>query len=275
MNVIACLPLTLPVLLLCILLPGQLHATGSDTTGPSPFTLFSKDRQLTPAGNTKKTEVGKKTMVPAAPKKSKFIYKKYTLRGTTILGQTRYALLQQVGKPGIFSVRLGRGSATPFPDDPRYQLEKVEPGRVTIRYPLAVPCSQDDPAHGITCSKDQKKATLELVRLAAASGSDPKTGGDRKELAQKQQSNIIGSFPDAVSSGEKKMPEKDINPFLAGVKTSKEEQRRRLEKMRQDPDYQKRKTQYKNYKPRRIRKEDVPPGMKILQTPFGDILSPE
>ncbi len=247
--------------------PAVMYATLDDSAAAiEQFTLFSKDRapkekkpELTPRKKVFKPETRKKT--------TNFIHRKYILRGTTILGKKEYAILQESGKPETFSVRLIPGRSTPLPEDPRYQLEDIEPRKVKLRYPLASPCKHDDPAKGIQCVENGKYALLSLVRMAPVNDKTKTTSPAPKKKAL---GNVIGSFPTST----KKTDVKKRNPFINPVPLTEEQKKKRLEKLHNDPAYQKRKEQYKNFKVRRIDKDDVPPGMKIQQTPFGDVLIP-
>ncbi len=216
----------------------------------------------------------KKTSKPKLPKKSDkpaFVGKKFVLRGTALIGKKKIAVLQQVGKQEMFTLTVRPGASTPFPSDPRYQLEQIYPRKVRIRYPLASPCHQDDPAHNIHCVDDGKYAELTILRTVGPATKTAKpVAATGKPLKQEPKTNIIGHFPDTQAKKEGKE-----NPFLTFKPLSKEEKAEQIKKMSKDPRYQKRKKQYKNFKPRRIKEEDVPPGMKLQRTPFGDVLIPD
>ena len=239
-----------------------------------PFNLFSKNRSVGNDQPVRKLPPPPRKN-PGKTKKPKFITKKFVLRGTTILGSHKYAMLQQVGKKKIFILRLQQGSATPFPSDPRYQLDEINPRSVKIRYPLASPCKQDDKALNIHCVDQGKYAQLTIVRQHTG-GKQPKTylSATDKERSKRKKTNIIGYFPKSSKKTDVRK-DKGSNPFFHPVKLSKEEMKKRRAELLKDPEYRRRREQYKNFKPRRIPKEEVPPGMKVVKTPFGDMLVPE
>ena len=244
--------------------PGCAHAADH------PFDLFSKDRNHAPAKPVMKKPAASAT-VPAKIKKPNFLQKKFALRGTAFIGEKKYAIIQEVGKNKTFSLRWQQGASTPFPVDPRYQLEEIFPRKVKIRYPLSAPCRQDDPAHNIHCLDGGKYAELTIVKMKNSPADNGKNSSlHKRKNVKTKTSNIIGSFPDTPPKKNKSK-----NPFLQFKPLSKEEKIQREKKLQNDAGYQKRKKQYQNFKPRRIKEEDIPPGMKLQRTPFGDVLIPE
>jgi hypothetical protein len=127
-----------------------------------------------------------------------------------------------------------------FPD---YYLIRMTDRKVKIDYPDDAPCRHPNPQKGVKCTNGGKSATLEF---------------------------IAGNPTPFSMAAVSKNPPNAVNPFAAAINKNKglsEE-----EKRKRDEALQKRRELYKNFKRQVIKDEDVPEGMRVVRTPFGDRL---
>lgn len=122
---------------------------------------------------------------------------------------------------------------------PSYRLVEVGSGAISIRYPENVECHSNIDL-GVSCDEDIHN----LARLTLQNASPI--------------SSILGDSNGMASSGlnvsEEAAP---VNPFEA------------IRARANNPDSN---TDNNNFRPRRIDPDEVPPGMRIVSTPFGDRL---
>lgn len=175
---------------------------------------------------------------PPPPKPQLLPQKDFMLRGTSRLGEQWSAVLQAPnGKQ--FIQRIDPDQRTAIEGYPEYYLLQVDAREVQLQYPSNSPCRNSNAQKGILCSADQKTATLSLVHRQAI----------RK--------------PRKVNSAAKRKNQQQGKLSAAEARKKREEAR------------QKRRELYKNFKRRVIKDEDVPPGMRVVRTPFGDRLVPD
>ena len=162
----------------------------------------------------------------------------FTLVGTSRIGSKQTAILKHLGGE-VIRVPL-QGSVNPIPGHDLYSVVNYGAGQVGVRYPSAVACG-DFADQGISCDPETNIATLSLttaeaiVRIAEVEPEEP--------------------APEA----EEATPDTPRNPFealreraAAGNNTDTPPPAR--------------------FQPRRIDPADVPPGMRVVSTPFGDRL---
>lgn len=181
---------------------------------------------------------------PDKPKKLK-PQQNFTLRGTLQLGDKHIAFLQDPRGKEIDPLRLiGTSGSLPIPDHPGYALLEVKPRQIKLAYPDDAPCRVSSVKTGVTCVDNGKAAELTLLRHEPLK-APPK--------------------PASVPTKTQTPP---TNPFAPRAMTPEEAKKR-------EADVAKRRELYKNFKKRVIRDEDVPPGMRVVRTPFGDRLVPD
>ncbi len=159
----------------------------------------------------------------------------FSLIGTSRIGSRMSIILRHASGDKVH-VPIER-RRTSIPGYEQFAVIGSEPGSVLIQYPESVFCS-DFGALGVSCDTAENIATLTLspVRIA--------------EQGNKQ--------IEAIEEGESSA---SVNPFEA--------LRNRTEKGDIKPD------QTNRFQPRRISPGDVPPGMRVVSTPFGDRLVEE
>ena len=163
----------------------------------------------------------------------------FVLRGTSRIGDKRVVVLTGFDNKE-FIQRLENNQRTPIAGYPDYYLLSVEPREIRIEYPTESPCRQDNPQKGLKCNKadEGKTAILSLKQGKALPPPPPPKPQNTTQSAR--------------SSG-----------------LSKEEQAKKRKEERE-----RRQKLYKNFKRQVIKDEDVPPGMRVVRTPFGDRLVP-
>jgi hypothetical protein len=233
-------------ILLCLLVGSTAIAQDAPSSSSSSFSLF-EDIEVTdtrqPSPSNRPTRESRVTT--ASPE--------FTLVGTSRIGDSYSAVLQHRSGENVV-VRTGPGSTTPVTGYPDYLISDVGAGNVSLRFPAGTPC-EEHVEQGVSCTNIANTARLELVNGEA--------------LAAQRTINLEGSADQGEGVVTEVNPEtgEPINPFeairaarAAGINPADSEAaaggRNR-------------------FTPRRIRDEDVPPGMRKVSTPFGDRLVEE
>lgn len=171
----------------------------------------------------------------------------FTLLGTSRIGDKYSAILQHKDGEAIL-VKTSPGSATTIPDHGDYRVVSVAAGTVSIRYPGSNTCVEFSD-RGITCDEADNTANLALVaseplaprnppqRLATQSSEGRTAAGGNSDGAQEEVINPFATLREA-----------EVDGADGGTAPSN------------------------RFSPRRIAPEDVPPGMRVVSTPFGDRL---
>ena len=161
----------------------------------------------------------------------------FTLIGTTRIGGAFLAVVEdRAGE--IISVRFSEGVETRVPGYPGFQVLDIGSGNVVIKYPGNVTCTEYR-NQGVSCDAP------DVVRLELKN-ADP---------LENSHSGMTANSAGASSTDEETTP----NPFEALLE--------RASNSGGGAD--------SSFTPRRINPEDVPPGMRIVSTPFGDRLVDE
>ena len=171
----------------------------------------------------------------------------FTLVGTSRIGSRYSAILKnRDGSEVIVSAEQGRNSR--IEGYSSYSVVDVGPGRVSIQFPSTSSCIEFQD-QGVSCNSAANIASLELAigepvpRAMITTRDDSGEGEDQVE----------------VSEGE---PEEPTNPFA-------QLRARALEEGNVPVPAE---TPRRAFSPRRIDPADVPPGMRVVSTPFGDRL---
>lgn len=165
----------------------------------------------------------------------------FTLVGTTRIGGDFLAVVEdQVGE--IISVSVSEGAESPIPGYLGFQVVEVEAGEVVIRYPGNVSCIEFK-SQGVSCDAS------DIGRLELANG-EPLLSSARIVTLNGSNSSDASSIDEETST----------NPFEALLERAS------------NPEAE---ADTSAFTPRRINPEDVPPGMRIVSTPFGDRLVEE
>ena len=165
----------------------------------------------------------------------------FTLVGTTRIGGDFLAVIEdQVGE--IISVSVSEGAESPIPGYSGFQVVEIGSGKAVIRYPDNISCIEFK-SQGVSCDAPN------IGRIELANG-EPLLSSDRV-VALNSSNSLDATLIDEETSPNpfQALLERASNPE-AGADTSA-------------------------FTPRRINPEDVPPGMRIVSTPFGDRLVEE
>ncbi len=179
---------------------------------------------------------------------SSSIAPEFTLLGTSRIGDSYSAMLRHRDGEAL-SVKLAPDANTRIPGYSDYTVVQVESGSVSVRYPDNQPCQANE-AQGVRCSSADNIAILGLVTAEPVA---------RQELIRLEDSNNGDAGNDNAAATGEAEDQGSRNPFEAiraaarnGANPASGEPRR--------------------FEPRRIAPEDVPEGMRVVSTPFGDRL---
>ena len=168
----------------------------------------------------------------------------FTVEGTSRIGDKLSVMLNHRSGEKIV-IAINPQGDTPIPDYEEYSILNSGAGRVSIQYPGSSPCMEYQD-RGVRCSEAANVASLELVTGKAIQSTEP-------VLSQSAAQADAGTEITGVAN----------NPFEMM-------RARQAEQAGQDiPALQEGRV---DFTPRRIDPNDVPPGMRVVSTPFGDRL---
>ncbi len=178
----------------------------------------------------------------------------FTLVGTSRIGSDRKALLRHISGE-VIQVPLTDG-INAVPGYELYAVVNHRAGQVALRYPAALPCG-DYPDRGVSCDATTNISSLSIttadaiapIEPAPAAGVEPLTGNEGSGNSRNSENN---------EDNPTEQPEAVRNPFAAI------RDRGRIGPTQAAPASQ--------FQVRRILPEDVPPGKRVVSTPFGDRL---
>jgi hypothetical protein len=168
----------------------------------------------------------------------------FTLLGTSRIGDSYSAILRHKSGESIL-VRSQANTATAIEDHAGYSVLGVGPGKLSLRYPASVPC-EEDVEQGVSCAVSSN--TAELVLATSTPLSRPAL-----ERQSRQTDSANSSKPPVALVA---------NPFEA----------LRAAQVDGDNPAQNNDGADNRFSPRRISPDDVPSGMRVVSTPFGDRL---
>lgn len=168
----------------------------------------------------------------------------FTLVGTSrIGGRHRATLASNTGQ--IVHVDVEVGQDAPIDGFPGYRVNAMSSRRAEITLPAGMPCVGAS-TQGVSCGADGRvylSLTTAAPVPAAAPAATAETPAD-PTVAEN------GNAPD--------------NPFAAALRAAAQNER--------EGNAGRRAFDAERFQPRRIAPEDVPPGMRVVRTPFGDRL---
>ena len=165
----------------------------------------------------------------------------FTLVGTTRIGGSSLVVVEdRLGE--IISISMTEGANTSIPSHPGFQIVDVGAGNVAIKFPDNFRCIEFMD-RGVGCEAD------DMARLVLTNA---------KPLESANRGTILGSGSNTESLLQEEADQDNAtNPFEALLQRAA------------NPDSE---VDGTAFEPRRINPEDVPPGMRIVSTPFGDRL---
>jgi len=191
------------------------------------------------AGDPVQGDVQAQMAMPTAPP--------FTLVGTSrIGGRQRATLASSSGQ--ILHVDIRDGVDAPIDGFPGYRLVSVGSRRAEVSLPAGMPCVGER-SQGVSCGTDGRMQ-LTLTTAAPVPVAAPAVAAE------------TAAEPAAVdASGDVAVD----NPFAAALRAAAQNERAA-------GDGQRGPFNAERFQPRRIAPEDVPPGMRVVRTPFGDRL---
>lgn len=164
----------------------------------------------------------------------------FTLLGTSRLGG-KYKATLQTDSGDIIRVDFLGDESVPIPGHIDYRLVAVDSRQVSIRFPAASPCvaAQDK---GVQCDADG------LARLSLRTAAPV----------------VVAPTQTAQLAGEEVAQPQNENPFAAALRAASENEAAANGRGRN--------ATRERFEVRRIPPEEVPPGMRVVRTPFGDRL---
>ena len=170
----------------------------------------------------------------------------FTLVGTSRIGSRYSAIIQHRGGNTLV-VKVEPVSITQIPGYAGYTLVDIGATRASIRYPENVPCVEFS-EQGVSCD-----STANIAALSLANAKPLPPSATRESTSQ------VGRVPpNELQSEEARDP--PINPFEA------------LRDQSDNVETNNGGDRSARFTPRRIAPEDVPSGMRVVSTPFGDRL---
>jgi hypothetical protein len=169
----------------------------------------------------------------------------FTLLGTSRIGDRRRAsLVDSNGE--VLVVELSDAESTPIPDHIGYSIVTLESGKVSISLPADMPCIAASDK-GVNCGSDG------LAELSLTTAAPIVIAGNQDNGA-------------AVPGQEEAAPEGQVdNPFAAALRAAAQNEANAQ-------NGRPRRGNAESFEARRIAPEDVPAGMRVVRTPFGDRL---
>ena len=162
----------------------------------------------------------------------------FVLVGTTRIGGNFLVVLEDNAKE-LISVSLREGSSRPIPGYSGYEVIHVgSNGKASIRYPDGLQCTEFK-EQGVTCNAPNE-ANLSLTNAEPVSSSNLSSSVQGAEQAMEESAELANPFEALLQRSSN--PDTDVN---------------------------------NTFSPRRIDPSDVPPGMRVVSTPFGDRLVEE
>ncbi len=177
----------------------------------------------------------------------------FTLLGTSRIGD-RYSAIIQHKSGEVLRVAAAANGNTAIPDYSEYSIIAVAAGSVSIRYPDDNPCAEFSD-RGVSCNESSNTAELALTTSEPLA---PRNSG--LILAVQANEDLAIGATEEIEEGAQGEP---VNPFAA----LRAAQGGDTNGGAADPN-----GANSRFSPRRISPEDVPPGQRVVSTPFGDRL---
>ena len=161
----------------------------------------------------------------------------FSLVGVSRIG-SNYSVILRNEDNEVVPITAISGAGTPIPDYTQFKIENISSSSVYLSYPDNVMCTSSV-NQGVTCNDETN-----IVRLSLSL---------RKPIEKKDQ----------PANNRESISDENSNPFEELLR--RQEQREAEESLSQDRDS-------RRFRPRRIPAEEIPEGMRVVSTPFGDRL---
>jgi hypothetical protein len=175
----------------------------------------------------------------------------FTLVGTSRIGDRYSAILRhRDGTEVVVTAESGRNAR--IEGYSQFSVVDIGPGRATVQFPAGSDCIEFA-SQGVSCNTAGNTASLELSR------GDPIP---RAVVTARQEEVPVADDGEVVASEEQ--PEEPTNPFAA--------LRARALQQNGDAPLAPASSPRRAFTPRRIDPAEIPPGYRVVSTPFGDRL---
>jgi len=208
--------------------------------------LFEDVERTVPANNRRNSGGDENESTPVSS-----IEPEFTLVGASRIGERRRVVLSHRGGATL-TVPLPVDGAAAIPGYERFSVIASESGRVAIQYPAGSNCVEASDL-GVSCDAG---ANVAWLSLRPAPPVPEQFIDDLNADAQESESGQDPDLAAQAADAEAELARDPNNPFA----------RLRAEALGQDVPPASR------FRPRRIDPDQVPPGMRVVSTPFGDRL---
>ncbi len=189
----------------------------------------------------------------------------FTLRSSSRFGDEYHSVLLDAAGNAI-DVRWRSGQTVALPQHPGYAVVGVSGSELTLQQPDGVPCIPAEAA-GVRCL-DTGTALLSLATLSPLPGAVASDADAAAVMGPQPVTTAEGDIVSTDANGNAVF----INPFSGAVmppeELTPEQAQARAERA------QARAQRLQQFQPERIPEDQVPPGMRLVRTPFGDRLVP-
>lgn len=155
------------------------------------------------------------------------------------------------------------GQRTPVPGHPGFAVVEASAAGIVLELPAQERCAPA-PDRGVACN-GETLARLSLATLAPLEGKSTEQMADVDAMA-------MGPQPVQMGEGQIAGEAVFVNPFVGiednTAQLSEAEVQERVDRARA------RAQRLQQFQPERIDEADVPPGMRVVRTPFGDRMVP-
>ena len=208
-------------------------ACSSSAIAQDNLSLFEAVETPAGFGNTSSGPVNEQRALPGSPT--------FTLLGTSRIGG-KYRATLRASNEQVVQVEYQGGDSVPIPGYVGYRLVSVGSREVSISYPPSAPCVNAED-QGVRCGSEGQ-GTLSLRTAAPV---------------------VVASTEgqEAQAEGEQEAAEQNENPFAAALRAAAQNEAAANGRPRGNG---------QRFEPRRIPPDEVPPGMRVVRTPFGDRL---
>jgi hypothetical protein len=194
----------------------------------------------------------------------------FTLRGTSRFGdEYTTTLLNRNGEP--IKVKWHAGENMPVPGFDGFTVVGVSARSVSLAHPASDSCVASETS-GVSCTADNMAVlSISTTTPLASNGTQPDFGLGQNQGSFENAAGLIGIDPATAQNAQGQQV--FINPFSGETEVvnppSPDEQAARVQRQ------QRRAERLNQFEAVRINDADVPPGMRVVRTPFGDRIVPE
>jgi len=173
----------------------------------------------------------------------------FVLVGTSRFGDRHRARLRTPGGE-IVVVDLNASAVSAVPGFPGFEIAEAGDRRLVVRHPANIPCFAA-PDRGVECTE----SNVSTLQLKTAQAIQPVQAANRAVRAETGPQVMSAQAQGAEDSST------DGNPFAAALRAARENGEVDPATIRAESE---------RFRARRIDPSEVPPGSRLVRTPFGD-----